>query len=43
MSIATERSHFRTLASGATRPGGPVPTLEEALQILADEVVKPRG
>ncbi len=41
MSLATERSHFRTLASGATRPGGPVPGLDEALQILTNEVVKP--
>ena len=41
MSVATERSHFRTLASGVVRPGGPVPDLEDTLDHLTREVVKP--
>ncbi|MDP6705517.1 MAG: NAD(P)-binding domain-containing protein [Alphaproteobacteria bacterium] len=43
MSLATERALFRTLATGATRPGGPVPSLDEALQTLADHVVRPKA
>lgn len=41
MSLATERSYFRTIAMGALREGEPIPELEEALRVLTDEVVRP--
>ena len=41
MSLATERSHFRTIAMGGLREGEPMPELEEALRVLTDDVVKP--
>ena len=43
MSLATERSHFRTIAMGALREGQPIPELEEALRVLTDEVLRPRA
>jgi 3-hydroxyisobutyrate dehydrogenase-like beta-hydroxyacid dehydrogenase len=41
MSLATERSHFRSIATGAVRPEDPVPDLETALDILTREAVRP--
>jgi len=42
MSLATERSHFRSIATGAVRPEEPVPDLVTALDILTREAVRPR-
>lgn len=41
MSLATERSHFRSIAAGAIRPDEPVPDLETALDLLTREAVRP--
>jgi len=41
MSLATERSHFRSIAGGAIRPERPVPDLERALEILTADAVRP--
>jgi 3-hydroxyisobutyrate dehydrogenase len=42
MSLATERSHFRSIATGAVRPEDPVPDLATALDILTRDAVRPR-